>query len=354
MPSVPWGLRLFSTHRRRPPTPRARVAATRLTPNHIRGAFPSCPSSSPPWLGHDVPGAPGSPAPPGVVGLEEGICCPGSAPLLSPCVCLPWEGSLSPAGPLLQLPGHRGHHGCDMLLFLVLFFYEKNQCQSTDPSRAPAGRAQPAAPVPRLRGEGSPAQTGPRPTKGFTSQLNVQPTLSEDTPPPPPASAAASSAGWPLHRKWGPVAQRGGHCVPAGCRDLKDVLWKASFTLDLGLSIHTTHAPVPTTMMAFWSLLFWEETLQGPPFPTPSPPKRKVKQNKRGNMFQHRQFSSSAPSIPAPNLSEAGAWAGAALRALGASWGGRGHRLGPVLRKGCVAAQASPEVSCSAVLPLPL
>lgn len=45
-----------------------------------------------------------------------------------------------------------------MLLFLILFFYEKNQCQSTDPLRNQAGRAEPAAPLStqRLSGEGQP------------------------------------------------------------------------------------------------------------------------------------------------------------------------------------------------------
>lgn len=83
------------------------------------------------------------------------------------------------AGPLLQLPGHHGHHGRDMLLFLILFFYEKNQCQSTDPLRNPAGRAQPAAPLPRLRGSVVGATlgqaSGPSPPKG-SPHLNVQPT----------------------------------------------------------------------------------------------------------------------------------------------------------------------------------
>lgn len=59
-------------------------------------------------------------------------------------------------GAPLQLPG-LGHHGRDMLLFLILFFYEKNQCQSTDPLRNPAGRAQPAAPISPLGLRGSAA-----------------------------------------------------------------------------------------------------------------------------------------------------------------------------------------------------
>lgn len=62
-------------------------------------------------------------------------------------LCLQQEGSPGWAGPPLQLPG-LGHNGRDMLLFLILFFYEKNQCQSTDPLRNQAGRAEPAAPLP--------------------------------------------------------------------------------------------------------------------------------------------------------------------------------------------------------------
>lgn len=63
---------------------------------------------------------------------------------------LQWESSPGQAGPSLQLPG-LGHDGRDMLLFLILFFYEKNQCQFTDPLRNQAGRAEPASP-PQLRG----------------------------------------------------------------------------------------------------------------------------------------------------------------------------------------------------------
>ena len=33
-------------------------------------------------------------------------------------------------------------------LIVILFFYEKNQCQSTDPLRNQAGQARPAAPLP--------------------------------------------------------------------------------------------------------------------------------------------------------------------------------------------------------------
>lgn len=90
----------------------------------------------------------------GLAGREGSSCRPrppypppSPGPSGLPPACLQWEGSPGQAGPPLQLPG-LGHNGRDMLLFLILFFYEKNQCQSTDPPRHQAGRAEPAAPLP--------------------------------------------------------------------------------------------------------------------------------------------------------------------------------------------------------------
>lgn len=92
-------------------------------------------------------------------------------------------------GPPLQLPGV-GHNGRDMLLFLILFFYKKNQCQSTDPLKKSGRPGRASSPCPQLRGSvvrgalpGLQDKVGPglcspqAPlTKGFTSHLNVQPT----------------------------------------------------------------------------------------------------------------------------------------------------------------------------------
>lgn len=81
-----------------------------------------------------------------------------------PLACPQGAGAASQPGRTSQLPGHNGHQGRDMLLFLILFFYKKKKkkCQSTDPRRNPAGRAQPAAPP------------GPRPSGGHEGS----------TPPP--------------------------------------------------------------------------------------------------------------------------------------------------------------------------
>lgn len=85
---------------------------------------------------------------------------PAQFPAPAPCLSPVGRQSSLDGGPL-QLPG-LGHNGRDMLLFLILFFYKKNQCQSTDPLRHQAGRAEPAALFPQLGGSvtrGGPARS---------------------------------------------------------------------------------------------------------------------------------------------------------------------------------------------------
>ena len=173
------------------------------------------------------------------------------------------EGSAGPflEGPPLQLPG-LGHHRRDMLLFLILFFYEKNQCQSIDPLRNQAGRAEPAAPLPsseaQWRGVALPSlQDGVGPglwspgSPSAPSHQRVHLTLECTTHPaigkalrPQPLPLAAVLSLSPcrphphLHPElervaWGPWAWREGSASAAWGRrrNLKGLSWKASFFL---------------------------------------------------------------------------------------------------------------------------
>lgn len=136
-----------------PPTswPQARVAAIFYTRSCRGSSVPTVPRPGPlhPDLGlTSLTGVSGSDScRPGGEGGVSG--CPARSLGAGPLPVSGREGSPGPflEGPPLQLPG-LGHHRRDMLLFLILFFYEKNQCQSTDPLRNQAGRAEPAAPLP--------------------------------------------------------------------------------------------------------------------------------------------------------------------------------------------------------------
>lgn len=74
---------------------------------------------------------------------------------------------------------------------------------------------------------------------------------------------------------------------------MEGVLFPCSYHYACVFSSVFVVAPVPTMMMAFWFLPSLGKGLAGI-FPS----KKRKKQNKQGNVFQHRQFSSTfAPPI---------------------------------------------------------
>lgn len=266
----------FTRRCRRRPHPTAhphlgpkRVSLPYFTHDHVVGAL--CPPPPAPYPGPLHPDLGLTSSVTGVSGPDscrpggegEGQWLPRLVPWAGPLSVSSREGSPGPflEGPPLQLPG-LGHHRRDMLLFLILFFYEKNQCQSTDPLRNQADRAEPAAPLPSsesqwrgaalpslqdgvgpgLRSPGSPSALSHQRVH-LTLECTTQPAVGKALRPQPLPLAAVLSLSPCRPRRhlhpelewvaWGPWAWREGSASAAWGRrrNLKGLSWKASFFL---------------------------------------------------------------------------------------------------------------------------